>query len=118
MQLSPRTGEPLFAVYDAPQRHNFGLTAPTRQAAADIAKRFPDASISVNASEDASRWLLTERSARLTQERFWLYDRKARDFQQVFEQERALGSRCPSSAWRARSRWTIAHPTARWFTAT
>lgn len=98
VKLSPRTGEPLFAVYDAPRRHNFGLNAPAKQAAADIAKRFPDASISVNASEDASRWLLTERSARLTQERFWLYDRKGRDFRQVFEQERALGNPVPEQS--------------------
>lgn len=95
VKLSPRTGEPLFAVYDAPRRHNFGLTAPAKQAAGDIARRFQDASISVSASEDALRWLLTERSARLTQERFWLYDRKARSFQQVFEQERALGNPVP-----------------------
>lgn len=95
VKQSPRTGAALFAVYDAPRRRNYGLSAPARQAAADIDKRFPDASISIDASEDASHWLLTERGARLPQERFWLYDRTLRSFRAVLEQERALGAPLP-----------------------
>ncbi|MES2760074.1 MAG: prolyl oligopeptidase family serine peptidase [Pseudomonadota bacterium] len=95
VKLSPRTGAALFAVYDAPRRRNYGLTAAARQAGADIDKRFPDASISIDASDAAPQWLLTERGARLQMERFWLYDRKLRSFRQVFEQERALGTPLP-----------------------
>jgi dipeptidyl aminopeptidase/acylaminoacyl peptidase len=95
VQLSPRTGAALFAVYDAPRRRNYGLTGPARQAATDIDKRFPDASISIGASEDAAYWLLTERGARVQQERFWLYDRKLRTFRAILEQERALGEPLP-----------------------
>ena len=92
VKLSPRTGAPRFAVYDAPSRRNFGLTAPARQGAGDIAKRFPDAAIGIDAGDGASHWLLTERGARLSQERFWLYDTKARSFSPVLQRERALGA--------------------------
>lgn len=92
VKLSPRTGAPLIAVYDAPRRRNFGLTAPARQGAADIAKRFPDGGIDIDAGEGAARWLLTERGARLSQERFWLYDTKARSFSPILQRERALGA--------------------------
>ena len=95
VQRSPRTGAALFAVYQAPRRRSYGLTAAARQAAADIDKRFPDASISIHASEDASHWLLTERGARLSQERFWLYDRKLRSVRPILQQERALGEPLP-----------------------
>jgi dipeptidyl aminopeptidase/acylaminoacyl peptidase len=95
VKLSPRTGAALFAVYDAPRRRNYGLSAAARQAGADIDKRFPDASISIDASDDAAQWLLTERGARLPQERFWLYDRKLRSFRAILEQERALGTPLP-----------------------
>ncbi|MET0856060.1 MAG: prolyl oligopeptidase family serine peptidase, partial [Telluria sp.] len=93
--LSPRTGAPLFAVYDAPRRRNFGLTAPARQGAADIARRFPDAAISIDTGDSAARWLLTERGARLSQERFWLYDPKLRSFSPLLQQERAHGTPLP-----------------------
>jgi dipeptidyl aminopeptidase/acylaminoacyl peptidase len=95
VKLSPRTGNALFAVYDAPRRRNYGLSAAARQAGADIDKRFPDASISIDASDAAAQWLLTERGANLQQERFWLYDRKLRSFRAIFEQERALGAPLP-----------------------
>jgi dipeptidyl aminopeptidase/acylaminoacyl peptidase len=95
VKLSPRSGAALFAVYDAPRRRNYGLSAAARQAGADIDKRFPGASISIDASDDAAQWLLTERAANLQQERFWLYDRKLRSFRAILEQERALGTPLP-----------------------
>ena len=93
--VSARTGEPLFAVYDAPRRRNFGLTARASQGAGDIARRFPDAAIGIDAGGGASHWLLTERGARLSQERFWLYDTKARSFRPILQRERALGAPLP-----------------------
>ncbi len=95
VELSPRTGAPLFAVYQAPRRRSVGLTPAARQAAADIDRRFPEASISIDAGEDAREWLLTERGARLPQERFWLYDRKLRTVRPILQQERALGAPLP-----------------------
>lgn len=89
--VSPASGEPLFAVYDMPERRNYGLTPAAKQAARDIAKRFPDSNISIGASDSAPRWLLTERGARLQQERYWLYERAARRITPLLEQERALG---------------------------
>ncbi len=103
VKLSPRTGAALFAVYDAPRRRNVGLNASARQAGADIDRRFPDASISIDASDDAPHWLLTERGARLPQERFWLYDRKLRSFRAILEQERALGTPLPEQQLAAKT---------------
>ncbi|MDL2353944.1 MAG: prolyl oligopeptidase family serine peptidase [Pseudomonadota bacterium] len=93
--VSVRTGEPLFAVYDAPHRRNLGLTAPARQGAADIARRFPDAAISIDAG--AARWLLTERGARLSQERYWLYDPQRRSVAPILQRARALGQPLPEA---------------------
>lgn len=93
--LSPVTGQPLFAVYDLPARRNFGLTDATRRAAADVAARFPDANVTIGASEKSPRWLLTERGARLAQERFWLYDVATRKISPVLEAERAAGQPLP-----------------------
>jgi dipeptidyl aminopeptidase/acylaminoacyl peptidase len=93
--VSPASGQPLFAVYDLPARRNFGLTEATRRAAADVAKRFPDANVTIGASEMSPRWLLTERSARLAQERFWLYDVATRKIAPVLEAERAAGQALP-----------------------
>jgi len=88
---SPAGEVPLFAVYDMPMRRNYGLTSAATLAALDIAKRFPESNITIGASDSAPRWLLTERSARLNQDRFWLYDRASRKVTQVLEQERLLG---------------------------
>jgi dipeptidyl aminopeptidase/acylaminoacyl peptidase len=93
--LSPATGQPMFAVYGAPLRRNYGLIAATRTAAADIARRFPQANVSISASEAAPRWLVTERGARLPQERYWLYDRRSRAFAQVLQAEREQGAPLP-----------------------
>jgi dipeptidyl aminopeptidase/acylaminoacyl peptidase len=93
--LSQRSGQPMFAVYSAPQRRNYGLDQSSRAAAADIAKRFPLANVSIAASEDAPRWLVTERGARLPQERYWLYDRRSHAFTQVLQAERDQGEPLP-----------------------
>jgi dipeptidyl aminopeptidase/acylaminoacyl peptidase len=90
--LSQRTGRPMFAVYGAPQRRNYGLDEASRAAAADIARRFPQANVSIAASEDAPRWLVTERGARLQHERFWLYDRRGHAFAEVLQSEREQGA--------------------------
>lgn len=92
---SPATQQPLFAIYDMPQRRLYGLTPAAKAAAADINRRFPDTTISVGASEAAGQWLLSERGARLQQERFWLYDRKARTFTEILAKERQLGNPLP-----------------------
>lgn len=92
---SPATQQPLFAIYDMPQRRLHGLTPAAKAAAADITRRFPDTTISIGASEAAGQWLLSERGARLQQERFWLYDRKARTFTEILAQERQLGNPLP-----------------------
>ncbi|MES2150632.1 MAG: prolyl oligopeptidase family serine peptidase [Pseudomonadota bacterium] len=90
--LAPGSGKPLFAVYDAPRRRNLGLSAAARQAGVDIERRFPDSNISVSAS--TRHWLLTERGAQLSQERYWLYDPARRSFEPVLE---ALGDPIPQA---------------------
>ena len=89
--VSPGSGAPLFAVYDSPARRSYGLTPAASQAALAIGKRFPDANITIGASESAARWLLTERSARLNQERYWMYDVATRRITPVLTQESSLG---------------------------
>lgn len=92
---SPVSLQPLFAIYDMPQRRLHGLTPAAKTAATDITRRFPETTISIGASEAAGQWLLSERGARLQQERFWLYDRKARTFTEILAQERQLGNPVP-----------------------
>lgn len=92
---SPVSQQPLFAIYDMPQRRLYGLTPAAKTAAADITRRFPETTISIGASEAAGRWLLSERGARLQHERFWLYDRKVRTFTEILAQERQLGNPVP-----------------------
>ena len=89
--VAPDSRAPLFAVYDAPARRNYGLTPAARQGAADIAKRFPASNITISGSERAPRWLLTEKSARLNQERYWMYDVATRRIAPVLAQESAQG---------------------------
>lgn len=92
---SPASQQPLFAIYDMPQRRLYGLTPAAKTAAADISRRFPETTISIGASEAAEKWLLWERGARLQQEQFWLYDRKARTFTEILARERQLGNPVP-----------------------
>jgi dipeptidyl aminopeptidase/acylaminoacyl peptidase len=92
--LAPASQQLELAVYDLPARRNYGLNPAARRAAEAIGKRFPDTNISVTPS-DGARWLLTERGARLQQERYWLYDRKTQAFQEILQQERALGEPLP-----------------------
>ncbi len=96
-QLSPLTGHPLFAVYDMPKRRNIGLTDAARRATAAIDARFPESNVTIGASEKAPRWLLTERSARLSQERYWLYDVGTGKISPVLEQERSAGQPLPEA---------------------
>lgn len=96
--VSPLSRTPLLAVYDSPARRNYGLNAAARQGAADVAKRFPDANITIAASDSAPRWLLTEKSARLQQDRYYLYDVASRRIDPVLAQESSLGQPLPESA--------------------
>lgn len=96
-QLSPLSGQALFAVYDMPKRRNIGLTAAARRAAAAIEARFPEANVTIGASEKAPSWLLTERSPRLSQERFWLYEVATGKISPVLEQERYAGQPLPEA---------------------
>ena len=89
--LAPDTRAPLFAVYDSPARRNYGLIPAARRGEAAIAKRFPDANITISASARAPRWLLTEKSSRLQQDRYWLYDVATRAIAPVLTQETSLG---------------------------
>ena len=93
--VAPGTQQPMYALYDMPQRRIYGLSAEARRVAADIARRFPGTTISIGASKNAARILLSERGARLPHERYWLYDRARRSFVPVLEQERLLGSPIP-----------------------
>ena len=96
--LSPASRTPLFAVYDAPRRRNAGLTAGARRAAIAIENRFPQSNITISASDSAPRWLLTERSSRLQQERYWIYDVASSAIIPVLERERSLGQPLPEAA--------------------
>jgi dipeptidyl aminopeptidase/acylaminoacyl peptidase len=93
--VSPGTQKPMFALYDMPRRRIHGLSADARRMAADIARRFPDTTIGIEASDTSARILLTERGARLPHERYWLYDRAQRSFAPVLEAERQLGNPIP-----------------------
>lgn len=89
--------EPLFAVYDMPSRRNFGLTPAAQRAGSQIARRFPESNITIGATQAARRWLLTERSARLQQERYWLFDVATGRVDPVLEQERSAGQPLPEA---------------------
>jgi dipeptidyl aminopeptidase/acylaminoacyl peptidase len=89
VSLSPAR-KAMFAVYDMPRRRNYGLTPDAKKAAADIERRFPDANVTIAASESSPRWLLTERGARLNAERYWLYERSSGKFIEILQQQRAL----------------------------
>jgi dipeptidyl aminopeptidase/acylaminoacyl peptidase len=92
--LAPGSQQPELALYDVPARRIYGLNPAAARAAADIARRFGGSNITVGLS-DGARWLLTERGARLQQERYWLYDRNAHAFDEILQQERALGDPLP-----------------------
>ena len=94
--LAPGAQQPLFAVYDLPARRNYGLNPAARRAASVIARRFPGSNISIGASTGAS-WLLTERSARLSQERYWLYEHASGKTTEILERERSLGNPLPEA---------------------
>jgi len=96
--LSPRSRRPLFAVFGMPVRRNDGLTPDAKRAAEDIGKKFADSSVTVDPAENARYWLMTERGARLSQERFWLYDRVRRVFEEILAAERAAGKPIPERA--------------------
>ena len=85
----------LFAVYDMPRRRNYGLTPDAKKAAADIERRFPDANVTIAASESSPRWLLTERSARLNAERYWLYERSTGKASEILQRQRAMSEPIP-----------------------
>ncbi len=101
VQLSVGAQQPQLALYELPARRVYGLDPASVRAAADIARRFSNSNVNVGLS-DGGRWLLTERGARLPQERYWLYDLKARTFEQVLERERALGEPLPEQALAAK----------------
>ena len=84
-------GEPLFAVYDLPHRRNYGLTEKARRVAGQLVRRFPDSNITIAAAGDKGPWLLTERGARLQQERYWLFDVASGRTAPVLTEERDLG---------------------------
>jgi dipeptidyl aminopeptidase/acylaminoacyl peptidase len=93
--LEPRTGTPLLAGYALPARRHYGLTPAARTATADIARRLPGASVSIEAG--ARRWLLAERGARLNQPRFWLYDLSTRKVDEVLRAERVRARPLPEA---------------------
>lgn len=89
--VTPRSRRPLFALYESPQLRNVGLTPSAQRSVADIEKKFVDSQITIEASEDSPSLLLTERSARLSHERYWLYDSVGRKFAEILHDERAAG---------------------------
>jgi len=90
--LTPRTQRVRFAVYDMPARRNEGLDDEARSIAGDIARRFPEGGVTVELAEDGPRALLTERGPRLMHDRYWLYDRRKRDVEELLADERVAGN--------------------------
>jgi len=84
--LEPRTRRPLLAAYALPARRHYGLDPAARTALADIARLLPGAAVSIEAG--GRHWLLTERGARLSQPRFWLYDTAKRSVTGILRAER------------------------------
>ncbi len=72
--LDPRTQQPLAASYRSTVAATHGI-GDAQAVVADIARRFPDRDIALQAgSGPSARWLVSERAATLRDPRWWLYD--------------------------------------------
>lgn len=72
--LDPRTQQPLAASYRSTVAATHGI-GDAQAVVADIARRFPDRDIALQAGRGPSaRWLVSERAATLRDPRWWLYD--------------------------------------------
>lgn len=91
---SPHSGQPMLAAYLLPRYRMAGIDAAGRRIAADIARRFPEGEL---LAENCARTacLFSERGARLSQPRFWIYDLQRRSWQPVLETMRARGRPLP-----------------------
>jgi len=85
--LSPRSGQPMLAVYQLPALRVAGLDAEGRRVAATIERRFPEGGVLVEScAPDAC--LLIERGARLAHARFWLLDLRTQAMHPVLDDVR------------------------------
>ncbi|TFW17825.1 S9 family peptidase [Massilia arenosa] len=111
--LSLETGMPLLARLAAPTRHVAAIAPAEQTTAAELARRFKDSNIAVQAS--AGPLLIEEYGPRQPQPKYWLYDRTSHGVTEVLGQVRAAGQPlgaeqlAPTLAvsWRARDGATI-----------
>lgn len=111
--LNPATGQPLLARLAAPTRHVAAIASAEQTTAADLARRFKDSNIAVQAS--AGPLLIEEYGPRQPQPRYWLYDRTTHGVTEVLGQVRAAGQPLAAEqlaptlpvSWRARDGATI-----------
>ena len=93
--LEPGTRRALLAAYDLPARRHYGLDPAARAALREIERLLPGAALTIEAG--TRRWLLSERGARLSQPRFWLYDSQAHSVTEILAAERARAQALPEA---------------------
>jgi dienelactone hydrolase len=91
----PVSGEPQFAIINAPVLHQLGLTAAAKRAVSDVERKFTDSQALIEPGDNTPLMLLSERSARMSHERYWLYDSTRRTFDEVLQAEREAGKPLP-----------------------
>lgn len=82
--LSAKERQPMAAAWLLPQPRMAGIDAAGKRLAQDLARRFPDGGVLADYCAPAL-CLLAERSARLEQARYWLYDAQAHSFRTVLD---------------------------------
>ena len=85
--LSPRSGQPMLAVYQLPALRVAGLDDDGKRIEAAIRRRFPDGGVLVESCA-LSACLMIERGARLAHARFWLLDLRTQSFRPVLDEVR------------------------------
>lgn len=93
----PGNAAPLFALLESPMPHHLGLTPSARRAVADIARRFPQGGVMIDAAREGKTLLLTETGARLQHARYWLYHGSRRTFEPILQAQRAAARPLPEA---------------------
>ena len=97
VMTDPGNGAPLFALLESPVPHHLGLTPSARRAVADIARRFPQGGVMIDAAKGGNTLLLTETGARLQHARYWLYHVARRTFEPILQAQRAAARPLPEA---------------------
>lgn len=94
---APRSGEPQFATLEAPWRRQVGLNASARRIVSEIDRKFAGSQVNIQPGDGTPLMLLAERNARMTHDRYWLYDSASHSFNEVLHAEREAGKPLPKA---------------------